>query len=628
MPLVPTITMNNTAAVAQSVVDQVEALAEAALEAWGAVLAGSAAINVSISIQPTTPSGRANGGNEVGVYAGTDNGYNVFEPGAAYELRTGQSHGQAGADIHIYIARDYLLNELFLDPTPATANDIPSDRTDGYSVMLHEIGHALGFIGYYNEAANTFASGANTPYDTRLVLRSGEVFFDGANVRAAYGDAVPLTNNNYAHYGNTSDYPGTSTDPLTGLMNGVVYYRGWRYDISSLDLAMLADMGIGTVGDDIFDIAYMHTFTGGLGDDSYHVHDAGDLFRELAGEGNDTVHADIAFALGANLENLVLGGDADVDGTGNALANAITGNAGDNRLAGGDGNDTLNGGAGDDLLEGGAGTDTASYLGAAAAVTARLTLARAQDTLGAGTDTLVAIENLAGSAFDDRLTGSAARNVLDGGAGNDTYAVDSAGDTVTEAANAGTDSVRAGIDYTLTANVEALTLVSGARAGTGNALDNPIFGSGGGDTLSGLAGADTLRGNDGRDTLLGGDGADLLDGGIGKDTLTGGTGRDVYQFRDGDTGASRSLADVITDFSHADAEKISLNLVDANNVAGGNQAFVWLGTGAFTGVAGQLHYAQAGGNTYVEGDTNGDGAADFVIALTGPISLQASDFVL
>ncbi len=295
MPFVPTITMANSAGVAQTIVDQVEALAEAALQAWGAVLAGDAAINVSISIQSTTPSGRAQGGNGVGVYLGTDYGYNVFEPGAAYELQTGQSHGQAGADIQISIAQDYLLNELFLDPTPGTANDIPSERTDGYSVLLHEIGHALGFIGYYDEPADVFSYGANTPYDTRLILNSGEVFFDGPNVRAVYGDAVPLTNNNYAHYGNTSDYPGTSDDPLTGLMNGVVYYRGWRYEISSLDLAMLADMGLGTVGNDIFDLAYMHVFTGGLGDDRYHVHAADDLFRELAGEGTDTVVADMNY---------------------------------------------------------------------------------------------------------------------------------------------------------------------------------------------------------------------------------------------------------------------------------------------------------------------------------------------
>ncbi len=155
-----------------------------------------------------------------------------------------------------------------------------------------------------------------------------------------------------------------------------------------------------------------------------------------------------------------------------------------------------------------------------------------------------------------------------------------------------------------------------------------MHGSGSNNVLSGLGGADILRGIGGRDTLLGGNGEDLLDGGVGKDTMTGGAGRDVFQFRDGDFGATRALADVITDFSHADAEKINLNLVDANTTAGGNQAFAFIGSGTFTGVAGQLHFAQVGGNTFVEGDTDGDGAADFVVALTGTINLVASDFVL
>ena len=215
-----------------------------------------------------------------------------------------------------------------------------------------------------------------------------------------------------------------------------------------------------------------------------------------------------------------------------------------------------------------------------------------------------------------------------GGIGNDVYQVSEAGDLVFENVGEGIDRVFARVDYTLTDNVEQLSLLGGARVGNGNALDNTIFGSGGLDTLRGQAGDDILRGNDGRDTLIGASGEDLLDGGVGKDTMTGGADRDVFQFRDGDFGPSRALADVITDFSQADAEKISLNLVDANTTVGGNQAFAWIGSGAFTGVAGQLHYVHQGGNTYVEGDLDGDAVADIFIALTGTIDLVAADFVL
>ncbi len=105
------------------------------------------------------------------------------------------------------------------------------------------------------------------------------------------------------------------------------------------------------------------------------------------------------------------------------------------------------------------------------------------------------------------------------------------------------------------------------------------------------------RGGGGRDVLLGGDGDDLLDGGTSRDVMTGGAGRDVFQFRDGDMTLNRSLADTIVDFSHADAEKIQLNLVDADTNEAGDQAFAWIGAGAFTGVAGEPHYVLSGLDT-------------------------------
>ena len=87
---------------------------------------------------------------------------------------------------------------------------------------------------------------------------------------------------------------------------------------------------------------------GGKGDDTYVVDNAGDVVSESSGQGADTVRASVSFTLGANVENLVLFGTAAVNGTGNALANAITGNAGSNLLSGGAGHDFLVGGAGAD----------------------------------------------------------------------------------------------------------------------------------------------------------------------------------------------------------------------------------------------------------------------------------------
>ncbi len=115
-----------------------------------------------------------------------------------------------------------------------------------------------------------------------------------------------------------------------------------------------------------------------------------------------------------NVENLTLTGTANLNGTGNNLNNILTGNSGNNILTGLAGNDSLDG--------------------------------------KAGTDTMI------------------------GGLGNDTYTVDNTGDIVTENLNEGTDTVQASISYTLSDNVENLTLTGTANLnGTGNNLNNIIF---------------------------------------------------------------------------------------------------------------------------------------------------------
>jgi Ca2+-binding RTX toxin-like protein len=145
------------------------------------------------------------------------------------------------------------------------------------------------------------------------------------------------------------------------------------------------------------------------------------------------------------------------------------------------------------------------------------------------------------------------------------------------------------------------------------------------DSLSGMKGDDALWGHGGRDIMTGGAGADTLVGGAGKDLLTGSAGRDVFVYAHlSDSGGA--ARDTIADFvRHSDL--IDLHLIDANADLDGDQAFT-LVEKHFHGAAGELLVRTVGGDTLVQGDIDGDKAADFAVVLTGHLDLKAADFVL
>jgi Ca2+-binding RTX toxin-like protein len=147
------------------------------------------------------------------------------------------------------------------------------------------------------------------------------------------------------------------------------------------------------------------------------------------------------------------------------------------------------------------------------------------------------------------------------------------------------------------------------------------------DYISGLGGNDQLIGAGGDDTLDGGANNDMLWGGTGADELFGGTGSDQFYF----AATNESLigaSDRIIDFKRTEGDKIVLSPIDADTTTSGNQTFAFLGTGAFTGDAGQLRYQFSGADTLVTGDVDGDGIADFGIILQGRLSLAGTDFYL
>lgn len=445
---------------------------------------------------------------------------------------------------------------------------------------------------------------------------------------------------------------GAGTDTFFGIEN----LTGSSYD----------DQLTGSSGANILDGgAGNDTLIGGDGNDTYTVNSANDVVTEtnatLATGGTDTVRSLLSsYTLGTNIENGRIM---------NAGIASLTGNALNNTLIAGAGNNTLNGGTG---------ADTASYLFAGTAVTVNLSLAGAQVTGGSGSDTLISIENLAGSNFNDALTGNSGANLLDGGLGgdtlaggdgNDTYIIDNAADVVTEtnavASTGGVDLVQSWLlSHTLASNVESGRIMTSSNANlTGNGLDNTLFTASGNNVIDGGAGSDqvsyafaggavtvslavagaqatggsasdtlisieNLIGSNFGDTLTGSTAANRLNGGLGSDVLTGGLGNDVFVFN---TALGANNIDTITDFTAVDD---TIWLDDSVMAALGPTGA--LASGVFesnsTGVAGstsvRVIYNDANGSLYYDADGSGALAAQKIATLSSGMALTDSDFFI
>ena len=209
--------------------------------------------------------------------------------------------------------------------------------------------------------------------------------------------------------------------------------------------------------------------------DTYSAEDSSDA----TGAVSDCIGNDLIFSIGS--------------ATGTQYDDRLRGSEGANVLQGFDGNDILLGDAGNDILSGGIGVDMVSYVrGSSTAVTVNLSKTIAQNTVGAGLDTITTVEGVFGTSCEaptpttdgtcnDTITGNSAANTLSGLDGND--------------------------------------LIAGGAGG------DILYGLAGNDTLKGEGGVDEIYGGDGADSISGGDAVDLLlDGGDGDDVIYGGAG--------------------------------------------------------------------------------------------------------
>ncbi|MFM7469199.1 MAG: cadherin domain-containing protein, partial [Vampirovibrionales bacterium] len=307
------------------------------------------------------------------------------------------------------------------------------------------------------------------------------------------------------------------------------------------------------------------------------------------------------------------------------IGESLTGTSGNDMLRAGLGNDSLNGLAGTDTLIGGVGNDTYYVDNTNDVVienlnegtdtvwtTANYTLSSNIEILANQSGSGLALtgndlnNTIYGNAGNDTLDGGTGNDTLEGGAGDDIYFLDSSGDTIIEAINAGIDEARitGSFSYTLTNNVEnGRTLFSTAASNlTGNSLNNILYGNaftGGLSVISGGAGNDTLYAV-GNNRLLGGTGDDTLYGvvdntyayggnttsltetGTGNDVLYGGVGTSYLYGQDGnDTLVSAFGGDLLDGGSGDDLlissviENASFNMkVDTINPGSGNDTII------------------------------------------------------
>ena len=413
----------------------------------------------------------------------------------------------------------------------------------------------------------------------------------------------------------TADY-ATSASGVTVALDGTTGRGG---DAQGDTLSGIETL-VGSAFDDVLGgDSGANTLSGGAGDDR--LSGGGGADRLVGGAGTDIADyaasgtgVDIGLDGGANH-----GGDAEgdvfdgIEGlSGSAFADRLRGSAGADVLFGQGGDDRIDGSLGADRIDGGTGFDTIDYSASTAAVSVDLTTGAGAGGL-AGGDTLVSIEEVTATAFNDQLRGSGADELLSGGAGDDQLAGLGGADTLDGGAGYDTASYAesgAGVQIAMDGSVGAGGDAEGDRLiaierVVGSAFDDAITGTAAGDMILGGAGADVLSGQGGDDVLEGGSGDDRLLGGAGVDTLRGGEGNDTLAGgADADVLAGGSGLDTADYSASADAVRIDLN--DGIGHGGDAEGDTLSGIEDLTGSAGNDRLAGDGNANVLTGGAGDD----------------------
>ncbi|MGH2905187.1 MAG: DUF6531 domain-containing protein [Solirubrobacterales bacterium] len=532
-------------------------------------------------------------------------------------------NGGSGADTADYSARSANLNVSLTD----TANDGASGENDN---VASDVENATGGTGNDfltgNSSANSLDGGAGSDTiggsagaDT-VTGGSDDDFLTGGDGDDTISCGSGTDRDDYSSAGSavTVSLATTSSQNTAGAGNdtisGCERLWGSAYD-DTLTGSSSADGLTGNDGND--------TLSGAGGNDTISGSNGNDLVDP--GTGTDTVNgnagvdtvdysgrtANVNVSLtdtandgesgendniASDVENAITGSGNDFL-TGNSSANALTGGTGsdtisaaggDDSIYGGGGDDFLTGGDGDDILDSSSGTDRVDYSTAGSAVTVSLANSSAQNTGGAGTDTISGAERVWGSDYDDTLTGTSGNDGLTGNNGNDTLEGGAGDDTIT--GGGGTDLVT----YANAASAVTVALVTTTSQNTTGAGTDTITQV---ENLTGSAYGDTLGGDDLANTIHGGDGNDSINPRLAADDVYGDNGDDRVDYSTRTSDLTVTLDGTANDGAASEGDNVR---GDVENITTGS------GNDTLTGSSSANDIQGGNGNDSVEGLAGND----------------------
>ena len=551
---------------------------------------------------------------------------NYSDAGSAVfvNLVTGTATGGTGNDTLISI--ENIEGSSYADTLTGNASANTLGGNDGNDTLYGDAGSDT----LYGDAGNDALYG-DADEDILIGGKGDDILDGGTNSKGGTGD----TANYYDAFG--AVFVNLSAGTATGGAGNDTLISIENIEGSLSSDTLTGNSGSNTLrGSDGNDVLYGEagndTLYGDAGDDTLSGGNDNDLL--YGGKGNDILdggkggsdtasYADATSAVIVNLSTGTATGGAGNDSlvnfeniTGSSYADTLTGDGNPNLLDGGADADSLKGGLGDDsyVVDNSGDIITEKLNEGTDSITSSVTY-----TLPANAENLTLSGTLAingtGNGLANIITGNTANNVLNGGIGadsligglgNDTYTVDNAGDVVTENLNEGTDKVNSSVTYTLSANVENLTLTGAAAInGTGNNLAN------------------TIIGNTAANQLIGGLGNDTLDGGLGNNVLTGGAGNDSFKF------TTSGHVDTVTDYNVAnDTIKLENAVFTALTTTGTIPAGQFkIGTNAVD-ANDYIIYNNATGALLYDADGSGLGAAVQIATLTGGLAMTNADIVV